>query len=51
MVIFLWIPIGSFQVALVNRAGCENAQVKERVEFFNLRVNFLNSSLKLFVHT
>ena len=33
MVIYLQIPTGSFQAALVNRAGCENAWVKERLDF------------------
>lgn len=33
MVIYLRIPTGSFQDALVNRAGCENSWVKEWAEF------------------
>lgn len=33
MVIYLQIPTGSFQAALVNRGGCETAWAKQRVEF------------------
>lgn len=33
MVIYLQIPAGSFQAALVNRGGCETAWAKQRVEF------------------
>lgn len=33
MVIYLQIPTGSFQAALVNRGECETAWAKQRVEF------------------